>query len=143
MSHSKDNMRLVRRFYEEIDAGNIDAMDELVAEDYINHDPPPFPGLLSGRAGLKQAFEMFWNATPGRHIIEDQICEGDKVVTRLRAVGKHEGELAGIPASGNELDVKAVAIHRIENGRIAEHWSAVDSAALLHQLGAIQLPSGP
>ncbi len=89
---------------------------------------------------MKQAFEMFWNATPGQHIIEDQIAEGDKVVTRLTAVGKHEGELAGIPPSGNDLEVKAVAIHRVQNGQLVEHWSAVDSATLLHQLGVIQLP---
>ena len=87
MSSLDENKASVRRFYEEIDKGNIDAMDELVAEDYISHDPPPFPGLAAGRAGLKQAFEMFWKATPGRHIIEDQVAEGDKVVTRLRAVG--------------------------------------------------------
>jgi steroid delta-isomerase-like uncharacterized protein len=126
MSTSDENRALIRRFYQEIDKGNIEAMDELVAEDYINHDPPPFPGLKPGWAGLKQAFQMFWKATPGRHVIEDQIAEGDRVVTRLRAIGRHEGELAGIPASGNDLDVKAVAIHRIENGKIAEHWSAVD-----------------
>lgn len=143
MTSPQENKALVRRFYEEIDRGNIDAMDELVAEDYINHDPPPFPGLGPGREGLKQAFEMFWKATPGHHVIEDQIAEGDKVVTRLRGVGKHEGELAGIPPSGNDLDVKAVAIHRIENGRIAEHWSAVDTAANLHQLGVIKLPFAP
>ena len=137
----EDNKALVRRFYEEIDKGNVDAMDELVAEDYINHDPPPFPGLAPGRAGLKQAFAIFLKATPGHHVIEDQIAEGDKVVTRLRAVGKHEGELPGIPASGNDLDVKAVAVHRIENGKLAEHWSGVDSAAFLHQLGVIRLPS--
>lgn len=140
---TENNKALVKRFYREIDEGNIDAMDELVAEDYINHDPPPFPGLADGRAGLKQAFEMFWRATPGHHVIEQQIAEGDLVVTRLRGVGKHEDELAGIPASGNELDVKAVAIHRVADGRIVEHWSAVDSAALLSQLGAIELPEGP
>jgi steroid delta-isomerase-like uncharacterized protein len=141
MSSLEENKKLIRRFYEEIDKGNIDAMDELVAEDYINHDPPPFPGLAGGRQGLKQAFEMFWRATPGHHVIEDQIAEDDKVVTRLRGVGKHEGELAGIPPSGNDLDVKAVAIHRIKDGVIVEHWSAVDSATNLHQLGVIQLPS--
>jgi steroid delta-isomerase-like uncharacterized protein len=142
MSSTDENKALIRRFYQEIDAGNIDAMDDLVAEDYINHDPP-FPGLASGREGLKQVFKMFWDATPGRHEIEDQIAEGDKVVTLLRGIGKHEGELAGIPPSGNDLDVKAVAIHRIAAGRIVEHWSAVDSAALLNQLGVIQLPAGP
>jgi len=62
------------------------------------------------------------------------------VVTRLRGVGKHEGDLFGLPATGNDLDVAAVAIHRIENGRIAEHWSAVDTAANMAQLGLIKLP---
>jgi len=62
-----ENKALVRRFYEEIDKGNLAAMDELVAENYIDHSPPPFPGLASGRAGVKQAFEIFWTATPGTH----------------------------------------------------------------------------
>lgn len=140
MTSLEENKALVRRFFEELDNGNLDVIDELVAEDYVDHDPPPFPGLAPGRAGLKQAAEMFWTATPGHHLIEDQMAEGDKVITRLRGIGKHEGELAGIPASGNELDVKAVAIYRIENGKITEHWSAVDSATLLQQLGVIQLP---
>ena len=143
MSIAEDNKALVRRFYEEIDKGNIAAMDELVAEDYINHDPPPFPDLPRGRAGLKRAFEIFWKATPGRHVIEDQIAEGDKVVTRLRGVGRHEGEIFGLQPTGNDLDVKAVAFHRIESGKLAEHWSATDSAALLQQLGAITPPSPP
>jgi predicted SnoaL-like aldol condensation-catalyzing enzyme len=65
MSTPEENKALVRRFYGEMDKGNIDAMDRLVAKDYINHDPPPFPDLAQGRAGLKQAFEMFWKGTPG------------------------------------------------------------------------------
>ena len=140
MSAAESNKAIVRRFYEEIDKGNIDAMDELVAENYINHDPPPVPNLPPGRAGLKRVFELFWNATPGHHVIEDQIADGDKVVTRLRGVGKHEKEIFGNPGTGNSLDVKAIAIHRIENGKLAEHWSAMDTAALLQQLGAIKLP---
>ncbi len=106
-SSLEENQALVRRFYEEIDKGNIDAMDELVAEDYINHDPPPFPGLAAGRAGLKQAFAMFWKVKPGRHIIEDLVAEGDKVVTRLRAVGKHEGELAKLPRTDSIQELAA------------------------------------
>ena len=140
MSTLEENKALVRRFYAEIDAGNLDAMDELVAEDYINHDPPPFEGLATGRAGVKQAFEAFLKATPGTHEILDQIAEGDKVVTRLRAVGRHEGDLFGIPASGNAMDTKAIAIHRIADGKLAEHWSVVDSAASMAQLGLIELP---
>src|SRR6187397_1813590 len=98
------NKALVRRFYEEIDKGNLAAMDELVAEDYIDHSPPPFPGLLSGRAGLKQAFEIFWVATPGHHYSEEQIDEGDKVVTRIRLIGTHEEDLPGIARTGSKLE---------------------------------------
>lgn len=141
MDAADRNKEVVRRFFAELDDGNLDVVDELVSDDYVDHDPPPFPGLADGRAGLKQAAEMFWNATPGHHVIEDLMADGDKVIVRLRGVGKHEGELAGIPPSGNDLDVKAVAIYRIENGKIAEHWSALDSATLLQQLGVIQLPS--
>lgn len=97
---TEQNKALVRRFYAEIDKGNLDAMDELVAENYIDHNPPPFPGLAPGRAGLKQAFEIFWKATPGRHEIEDQIAECDKVVTRMTSYGKHEGDLPGAPEPG-------------------------------------------
>jgi steroid delta-isomerase-like uncharacterized protein len=140
MSVAEKNKALVRRFYQEIDKGNLAAMDQLVAENYVNHDPPPFPDLPAGRDGLKRAFEIFWNATPGYHVIEEQIAEGDRVVTLLRGVGKHQGEIFGLPPSGRELDVKAVAIHRIESGKLAEHWSVMDTAALLHQLGAIKLP---
>jgi steroid delta-isomerase-like uncharacterized protein len=143
MSIEEDHKALIRRFYEEIDKGNIDAMDELVAEDYANHNPPPFPGIAPGREGLKQVFRMFWEGTPGTHTIEDQIAEGDKVVTRLRARGRHEGELAGIPPSGNELDVMAIAVHRVADGRIVEHWGVTDSAPLLAQLGVITLPEPP
>src|SRR5437763_3493172 len=83
---AEENKQLAKRFYAEIDKGNIDAMKELVAEDYIDHNPPPFPGLAKGREGLKEAFRLFWGATPGYHQIEDQIAEGDRVVTRLTVV---------------------------------------------------------
>ena len=123
------NKALVRRFYEEIDKGNLAAMDELVADDYVDHSPPPFPGLSTGRAGLKQAFEIFWVATPGQHRIEDQIAEGDKVVTRIRATGTHANDLPGIPKTGNKLETTATVTHRIEDGRLAEKWRTRTSLA--------------
>jgi predicted ester cyclase len=131
------NKALVRRFYDEIDRGNIDAMDELVAEGYVDHSPPPFPGLGTGREGLKQAFKIFWEATPGRHEIEDQVAEGDRVVTRLTAYGAHEGDLPGVPRTGNSLRMTATVIHRIEDGRLAEKWSDKDVLGFLQQLEVI------
>jgi predicted ester cyclase len=135
MTSAETNKALVRRFYEEIDKGNIDILDELVAEDYIDHTPPPVPGLASGREGVKQSFRMFQQATPGYHRIEDQIAEGDKVVTRLTSIGKHEGDLPGAPRTGNDMQVTSITIHRIANGKFVEKWSEKDVISLLQQLG--------
>ena len=137
---AEENKHLVKRFYAEIDKGNIDAMDELVAEDYIDHKPPPFPGLAKGREGLKQAFKIFWGATPGYHQIEDQIAEGDRVVTRLTSYGKHDKDLPGAPATGNDLKMTSITIHRIANGKLAEKWGEKDMLAMLTQLGVVKPP---
>lgn len=137
MSTSEENKALVRRFYEEIDKGNIGILDELVAEDYIDHNPPPFPGLASGREGLKQAFRIFQEATPGTHRIEEQIAEGDRVVTRLTSTGKHEGDLPGAPRTGNDLKMTSITIHRIANGKLAEKWSEKDVMGYLKQIGVM------
>jgi steroid delta-isomerase-like uncharacterized protein len=134
---AEDNKRLVRRFYEEIDKGNLDTMDELVAENYVDHNPPPFPGLAEGREGLKQSFKIFWKATPGHHDIEDQIAEGDKVVTRLTSYGKHENDLPGAPKTGNDLKMTSITIHRIANGKLAEKWSEKDVISFLQQIGVM------
>ncbi len=137
---TKENKALVRRFYEEIDKGNLEAMDELVAVDYVDHNPPPFRGLATGREGLKQAFKIFWEATPGSHHIEEQIAEGDKVVTRLTAYGKHEGDLPGAPRTGHDLKMTSITIHRIANGKLAEKWSEKDVLTFLIQLGVVAPP---
>ncbi|HZR26388.1 MAG TPA: ester cyclase [Vicinamibacterales bacterium] len=133
----QQNKALVRRFFEEIDKGNIDIIDELVAENYIDHNPPPFPGLAPGREGIKQAFRMFQKATPGTHRVDDQIAEGDKVVTRMTSTGRHEGDLPGAPATHNEMTVTSIAIHRIENGKLVEKWAEKDVIALLQGIGVM------
>ena len=132
-----ENKRLVRRFYEEIDKGNLSAMDELVDENYLDHSPPPFPGLAGGREGLKQGFKLFWEATPGHHQIEDQIAEGDKVVTRMTSYGKHTGDLPGAPRTGNDLKMTSITIHRIANGKLVEKWSEKDVIGFLKQIGVM------
>jgi predicted ester cyclase len=137
MSLTETNKALVRRFYAEIDKGNIEVLDTLVAEDYVDHNPPPFPDLRSGREGLKQVFRTFQQATPGYHTIEDQIAEGDRVVTRLTSYGKHDGDLPGAPRTGNDLKMTSITIHRVANGKLAEKWSEKDVMGFLQQIGVM------
>ena len=134
------NKALVRRFYTEIDRGNIDIIDELVDEHYVDHNPPPFP-VAPGREGVKESFRLFQKATPGYHKIEDQIAEGDRVVTRLTSIGRHEGDLPGAPRTGNEMKMTSITIHRIADGRLVEKWAEKDVMALLIAIGKIEPPS--
>src|ERR1041385_8097027 len=90
-----------------------------------------------GREGLKQAFKLFWEATPGYHRIEDQIAEGDKVATRLTSFGKHEGDLPGAPRTGNDLKMTSITIHRIAKGRLVEKWAEKDVLGFLQQIGVM------
>ena len=136
-----ENKALVPRFFDEINKLNVAALDELVAPDYVDHNPPPFPGLAPGLQGGKQAFLMAQQAfSDVHHTIEDQIAHGDKVVTRLSVIGTHTGEIIGIPASGNKVAATGIAIHRIAGGKIVEHWGQTDLLGMLQQMGAIPAP---
>jgi ketosteroid isomerase-like protein len=84
---SEENKALVRRWFAEVDRGNPPIEDELLPLDYIDH-APPLPRMAPGREGVKQANALLRAAFPDTvHTIEDQIAEGDKVVTHLRGRG--------------------------------------------------------
>ncbi|MEX1254326.1 MAG: ester cyclase [Dehalococcoidia bacterium] len=132
----ESNKGLVRRFYEAIDRGDAKILDEFIAPDYLDHNPP-FPNLPAGRAGSREGFQLALGAfSDFSHEVVDQIAEGDKVVTRMRASGKHTGEFLGIPATGKSVTMTGIAVHRIADGKIAEHWSEVDAFGFFQQLGS-------
>lgn len=128
------NKQLVRRYFEAIDSGRgPDVLDEFVAGDFVNHTPPP--GIGPDLAGLKEAFRIFAEASPGEHTVEDQVAEGDKVATRISARGTHTGNLFGIEATGREFAATGIVIHRIRDGMIVERWSEMDMAGVFAQIG--------
>jgi len=136
---SEENKALIRRYIEAIDGNDSSdwsILDEFVAEDVVVHNPQ-LPGVTPDREGIKQAAEMFRQATPGRHEIPLQVAEGDLVVSLIVARGVHAGELLGIPATGNDVETEGIAIHRIEDGKIAEYWAVTDTARVLQQVGAL------
>jgi predicted SnoaL-like aldol condensation-catalyzing enzyme len=134
---SKENKALVRRWFAEVDQGSSTIEDELLPVDYIDHDPP-LPEMAPGREGVKQANALLHAAFPDTvHTIEDQIAEGDKVVTRLSGRGTFTGEILGIPPNGQVVTIKGIAIHRIAGGKLVEHWAVADKLSFLQQLGAL------
>jgi predicted ester cyclase len=139
---TEENKALIRRYVDAIDGNDSSdwsILDEFIAEDVVVHNPP-LPGVTPDRDGIKQAAEMFRQATPGRHEIPLQVAEGDLVVSLIVGRGVHAGELLGIPPTGKDVETEGIAIHRIADGKIAEYWAVTDTARVLQQVGALPGP---
>jgi steroid delta-isomerase-like uncharacterized protein len=137
----EENKALVRRYFQEMDRGNLDVVDELIAEAYIDHNPA-LPGVGPGREGTRQYMRMLKAAFPdATHTIDDIIAEGDKVMTRVTARGTFLGECIGYQPNGNVVEISGIAVHRVENGRLVEHWAHADMAGFMRQIGAEAAPS--
>jgi steroid delta-isomerase-like uncharacterized protein len=138
---SEANKALARRLYDELASqGNLSLADEIVAEDFVDHNPPG-PGIPPGREGLKQVFTTFRSAFPDlRMRVEDQIAEGDKVVSRLTVSGTNQGDFMGMPATGKSASIGVVDILRFEGGKITERWGEADFMGMMQQLGHAPTP---
>jgi steroid delta-isomerase-like uncharacterized protein len=128
------NKALVRRWFTELDRGNLDIIDELLPDDYVDHNPP-LPDLPSGREGVRQSSLILKAAFPDAvHIIEDQMAEGDKVMTRVTTRATFCSEILGFPPTGKVVEVKGIAVHRIANGQLVEHWAHLDMTGFMEQI---------
>ena len=132
---SQDNGGIVRRFVEEtINQGHIDSAARFVWEDVV--EQVPFPGQGPGLEGLQNVLRGMRNAFPDLHFgVEEQIAEGDKVVTRFEWTGTHRSEFLGVPATGSSVKVWGMVIDRLEGGRIKETRILMDIFGLMMQLG--------
>jgi predicted ester cyclase len=87
---------------------------------------------------MKRTIELNRRAFPDlRLTVEDQVAEGDKVVTRWRGEMTHLGELGGVPPTGNRVTISGITIDRFEDGKIVEAWRSMDTLALLRGIGAL------
>jgi len=140
----EQNKALVRRVLEEVwSQGNLAAIDELYAADFVSHQPGDAAGPRGARGleALKTFVREFREAFPDFHdVVDDQVAEGDRVVTRFTSAGTHRGALMGIAPTNREVRWSGVAIDRIVDGRIAENWVSWDMLGMLRQLGAVSWP---
>jgi steroid delta-isomerase-like uncharacterized protein len=126
------------RFYELVNERRWDDLLDLIADDYVGH------GLGSeGREGVRQDIQGFASAFADlRFTVEDTVTEGDKVVVKSTMRGTHSDQFAGVPASGQPIEVGECDVFRVVDGKIAEAWTLCDSATLFMQIGAIPVPAG-
>ena len=135
-----ENKTVVNRFVEEvINQGRLEQADELVVADFIELDP--LPGQQPGRVGLKEVIGQMRAAFPDIHwVLDEQVAEGEKVVSRFTWTGTHRGTFLGIPATGKSINVKGVVIDRIVEGKMVDSRILMDGLSMMRQLGA--LPPG-
>ena len=120
---AQENMTLARRFMEARVKADLDALDEMMTPDYVSH-AKLLPDQQPDREGEKWVGAQFAAAFSNRRVlIEDQVAGGDKVVTRFIVHFTHDrGEIMGVAPTGRELTNRAIVIHRIVEGKIAEEW---------------------
>jgi len=135
---TEDNKALARHAYEALNQRDLALVDELCAPDFVFYRGST---TMQGREPYKQFLSMYLTAGPDLHFtIEDQVAEGDKVVTRHTARGTHLGPFMGIPPTGKHVTATGIAIIRVANGKIVEEWANADDLGLLQQLGVIPAP---
>jgi steroid delta-isomerase-like uncharacterized protein len=134
---SEDLKAVARQVIEIFNTGNLDLADDVIADDYVGHDPTS-PEPLQGRDAFKAQVALYRGAFSDLELtIDDELAEGDRVVTRWTGRGTHDGELFGISATGNTTTVTGISISRIADGKIVEDWSNWDALGLMQQLGAV------
>lgn len=117
------NKALVRRVFEEvIPSGDATAMRDLVAPDFLDHDP--LPGQPAGVQGAEYVVTTRHGAHPDlRFTIDELVAEADRVVVRWTLRGTNTGPMFGRPPSGRPVELRAIVIFRIADGRLAERWA--------------------
>jgi predicted ester cyclase len=133
------NKVLVRRFLEAQANGNLDAVREMMAPNFVDHhprnqEPDHREGYLRVVAEEQGAFSDI------RYIIEDQIAQDDKVMTCWTGSGVHDqGEYQGFAPTGRWSAGKIIDVHRIQGGKIAEEWKGASTLADLQQERLVQV----
>lgn len=135
---SEQSKALARRSMDEVFAqGNLDAIAEIFAADYVEHDPAS-DGEIRGHEGVRRDLEPYVNAFSDTEVTyEDQLAEGDRVATRFTVRATHVEEFRGIPPTGERIEVTGTVIFRVTDGRLQEGWWNWDTLGLMQQLGAI------
>jgi steroid delta-isomerase-like uncharacterized protein len=131
---SQKNKDLISHLIKEVEKGNVAVIDEFLAPDFVDHSLllNQKPDRQGYKEGLSKDHAAFSNLSI---TIEDQIAEGDKVVTRLTWRGTHDkGKILGKPPTGKKLESTAIFVHRISEGKVKEEWSASDLVEKVREL---------
>lgn len=129
----------MRRFYDEVlNEGRTDVLDELMTDDFVEHETLPGFEDRPGKEAVKAWVEMVREGFPDLRVEpEDVMTEGDRGAARLRITGTHRGRFLDVPPSGRKVDLITIDMVRFERGKAAEHWGVTDNLKMMQQLGVL------
>ena len=128
------NIAAQQKFGDAVNSGELDLLDDLVAEDAVDNDPAPGQGL--GPAGYKAFFGEMIAAFPDLHIAVERLVANDTDVSfAYTLTGTHQGPFMGHLASGKKFSVRGMQISRFENGKLVERWGSSNQQEMFDQLG--------
>lgn len=139
MASIEQNIAAVRRLFDEISAGNMAVVDEVMTPEFVTHGDAMFP-FVRGTGPLKMGIGAFKKAFPDARLAVEQIFgEGDKVIARVQVSGTHTGEWLGVAATNAAMTWTSSSITRFnDEGKMAERWVIEDELAMLQQLGLVR-----
>jgi steroid delta-isomerase-like uncharacterized protein len=130
-----ENKGIVRRFVDEVlAAGRVEAIDELVAAEFVSHT---WGMTEAGRDMLKATTPKMQSQLKDVEMrVEDVVAEGDQVVARLTSAATPTGDFMGVPAAGKRYTIGEIHWFRVRDGQVVEHWHQIDGLGLMRQIGA-------
>ncbi|MFI6688590.1 ester cyclase [Streptomyces sp. NPDC050485] len=132
------NAATSRRFFHEIAVGgNLDAIEEVFAADYADHDIGKEQETVVGSDGIRNDVSGWRDGFDFIFELDRQICEGDDVVTLWTWTGTHTGDFMGVAPTGQQVSMTGTTIFRFKNGKIQEGWWHYDVIGLMKQLGVM------
>ncbi len=139
--HANDPREVARRFFAAASSDSFD--DELIAEDFVYHGPAML-GEMRGREAFRGMMGGFRTGFPGFETeIGQMIAEGDLVAVWHTHTGRHDGEFAGIPATGRPVRIDGLELLRVRDGAVVEFWHMDDFLGLMQQIGGLPQPAAP
>jgi steroid delta-isomerase-like uncharacterized protein len=122
-----ENKAIARRVYEIVSTGDFGRAAEIVDEDAPDNELLPDDPSAKLIDTFIETFSEAREGFPDLSIsVEDVMAEGDLVAARVVMRGTHRGEFQGIAPTGKRVEVRAMDMFRVSNGKIVEHWGHAD-----------------
>lgn len=138
--NTAEKKALARAFFEMYNKNKPADLDTVYASNFVSHDPAN-PDLPRGPAAMRQIIKTYRTAFPdSRFTVEEQVAEGDFVVTRWTAKGTHKGPLRGIAATNKKVSLSGINMVRVAGDQIVEAWANWDALGMMQQIGAVPTP---